>query len=344
MLLFLPHWDEANPAATSWCGRLLLSVSADVHPPDDVIASRKAKEKNRRSKVEAPSGELPVLECLWNFGTQANMTTETIQAIAHLTKTPSGGGGGDGGGGDPSKGVTGMTSFTSGVELFRDLLLKNRKRLDPAYLATKEADLPAGVRFSLLSPVEAMLLNTESCAHCSEVVRRLRRCAGCMVPGYCSKECQKAHWKTHKPGCKKKAPPDSQLALVDLSTSSGSIMAMMPHMSLLPTYTTGGATGGAPGCRIPAGLLGTKVVVKVQVPQSANHASQLPCMVYDESRSWTLQASAANTTTGYDAMVQTIRSKGERGGLKAYFTAYLPDTPEGILKIDYTRVLRAQTW
>ncbi|KAF7360947.1 hypothetical protein MSAN_01124800 [Mycena sanguinolenta] len=46
---------------------------------------------------------------------------------------------------------------------------------------------------------------TEICENCT--VRRvdLRRCAGCGVVRYCSKECQKAHWKSHKVDCLKNA-------------------------------------------------------------------------------------------------------------------------------------------
>ncbi|KAJ7290537.1 hypothetical protein C8J57DRAFT_1276084 [Mycena rebaudengoi] len=42
---------------------------------------------------------------------------------------------------------------------------------------------------------------TEMCENC--LVRRtdLRRCAGCGHVRYCSKECQKVHWKEHKPHC-----------------------------------------------------------------------------------------------------------------------------------------------
>ncbi|KAK7050701.1 MYND-type domain-containing protein, partial [Favolaschia claudopus] len=42
---------------------------------------------------------------------------------------------------------------------------------------------------------------TEICENCTARRIDLRRCAGCAVVRYCSKECQKAHWKEHKPYC-----------------------------------------------------------------------------------------------------------------------------------------------
>ncbi|KAJ7661755.1 hypothetical protein B0H17DRAFT_1093865 [Mycena rosella] len=42
---------------------------------------------------------------------------------------------------------------------------------------------------------------TEICENCTVNRIDLRRCAGCSVVRYCSKECQKAHWKAHKPYC-----------------------------------------------------------------------------------------------------------------------------------------------
>ena len=35
----------------------------------------------------------------------------------------------------------------------------------------------------------------------------VKRCAGCQYIGYCGKQCQKAHWKTHRPKCHKDHPP-----------------------------------------------------------------------------------------------------------------------------------------
>ena len=44
------------------------------------------------------------------------------------------------------------------------------------------------------------------CEHCL-TWGGVRKCAGCQYIGYCGRECQKAHWKTHKPDCHKDHPP-----------------------------------------------------------------------------------------------------------------------------------------
>ena len=41
------------------------------------------------------------------------------------------------------------------------------------------------------------------CANCGEKVSSMKQCASCGKVKYCSRECQKKHWKTHKPDCKK---------------------------------------------------------------------------------------------------------------------------------------------
>jgi hypothetical protein len=50
----------------------------------------------------------------------------------------------------------------------------------------------------------------EGCTKCGKhrsVGVKLLKCAGCRTTLYCSLECQKAHWKTHKPDCKRIFPP-----------------------------------------------------------------------------------------------------------------------------------------
>lgn len=41
------------------------------------------------------------------------------------------------------------------------------------------------------------------CAYCNKSDTKLLRCGRCKTTYYCSKECQKPHWKKHKKVCKK---------------------------------------------------------------------------------------------------------------------------------------------
>ncbi|XP_064614987.1 uncharacterized protein LOC135479155 [Liolophura sinensis] len=43
---------------------------------------------------------------------------------------------------------------------------------------------------------------SQSCSACSLQGEDLKRCAGCKTTLYCSKICQRNHWRTHKPECK----------------------------------------------------------------------------------------------------------------------------------------------
>eukprot|EP00928_Gymnodinium_smaydae_P080021 TRINITY_DN63827_c0_g1_i1.p3 TRINITY_DN63827_c0_g1~~TRINITY_DN63827_c0_g1_i1.p3 ORF type:complete len:101 (-),score=10.48 TRINITY_DN63827_c0_g1_i1:221-523(-) len=43
----------------------------------------------------------------------------------------------------------------------------------------------------------------KACARCGERLAHLHVCSGCMKTRYCSRECQKAHWKAgHRDTCK----------------------------------------------------------------------------------------------------------------------------------------------
>ncbi|KAF2823734.1 hypothetical protein CC86DRAFT_327621 [Ophiobolus disseminans] len=42
---------------------------------------------------------------------------------------------------------------------------------------------------------------TSTCAHCSKSPESLKQCNKCHSVAYCNKDCQKAHFKTHKKEC-----------------------------------------------------------------------------------------------------------------------------------------------
>ena len=41
------------------------------------------------------------------------------------------------------------------------------------------------------------------CSACSAAATKLLRCSGCQSTWYCNSECQRAHWKSHRPECKR---------------------------------------------------------------------------------------------------------------------------------------------
>ena len=44
-------------------------------------------------------------------------------------------------------------------------------------------------------------LKEPQCAFCHSKTEDLKRCFGCKKVFYCGKQCQKRHWKEHKPHC-----------------------------------------------------------------------------------------------------------------------------------------------
>ena len=61
------------------------------------------------------------------------------------------------------------------------------------------------------------------CSQCgfSDVERKLRKCSGCYVARYCSRECQQTHWLSHKVDCRN-LTVSSDLVIVEASARSDS--------------------------------------------------------------------------------------------------------------------------
>ncbi|KAH7042207.1 putative MYND domain protein [Macrophomina phaseolina] len=61
-----------------------------------------------------------------------------------------------------------------------------------------------------------------ACASCGKTSTDLKRCAKCHSEHYCNRDCQKAHWKTHKKVCASRAAAATALSSSNNTASNGS--------------------------------------------------------------------------------------------------------------------------
>ena len=69
----------------------------------------------------------------------------------------------------------------------------------PSMMATSQGNE------TVVETINTLINNDTKCAKCSksalDLGRILLKCGRCKKVYYCNKECQKAHWKIHKPVC-----------------------------------------------------------------------------------------------------------------------------------------------
>lgn len=77
---------------------------------------------------------------------------------------------------------------------------KRRKRFDPAanMADTNPATTEPSASSSASAPAQPP---SESCAQCAATPESLKQCIKCHSVSYCNRDCQKAHFKTHKKEC-----------------------------------------------------------------------------------------------------------------------------------------------
>ncbi|TFK66409.1 ankyrin [Pluteus cervinus] len=171
---------------------------------------------------------------------------------------------------------------------------------------------------------------------CGATDKPLKNCGRCKVARYCSVECQRKHWKAHKPMCQSFSPTTT----VTLRPRYRDIGHMVPVQRLTQT-ALGIPTPPTPeahhrSAHIPKNVKGDGkgLIIKVQVPWTGNGiaAGHGDLMIYTKKRDLVCVAQWSDDPTSYDRLCKVIREKGA-GGAKAYFAAELKSQDELVIKI-----------
>ncbi|KZV87520.1 hypothetical protein EXIGLDRAFT_652113 [Exidia glandulosa HHB12029] len=182
---------------------------------------------------------------------------------------------------------------------------------------------------------------TKACDFCGTKNVHLSLCARCHTSRYCSKDCQRNAWKSHKPAC--------------ISFSGPATLTLKPtylpedmHASLLSTASLVrgelGDKSSAKSSRTVKPASKMKItypkpmVVKIQAPFGASMTTG-SMLVYDKRRDFVANLEPSGGRDAYVALRKIIAEKGVAAGLKAYFAAELVSKDELVVK---TEVLSPQ--
>ena len=185
------------------------------------------------------------------------------------------------------------------------------------------------------------------CANCDTMAKNLhfKKCAACKRVAYCSKECQKKHWRVHKTECKS-APMEScskkTKKAVSLSSSFVSVKATTQDpLEAKPsrrgtnnTLNVGLDGSVVTGIGDPVGMFrlssdAVPMVIKIQGIGDALIKKNTFLQFYNKDQSVSGWIQASMNTTGefkdaYTLICDTIMQfgdVGQPGGMKGYFEA-----------------------
>ncbi|KAJ7575538.1 hypothetical protein C8J56DRAFT_1031581 [Mycena floridula] len=183
--------------------------------------------------------------------------------------------------------------------------------------------------------------NSKQCARCSKTDSDLKICVKCRITRYCSKECQKADWSTHKKTCQ----PFTETTTVTLKPFyMPNMEAMRPTADITRSFmgyavepSPASHTGGA---RYPKNCNGKPVIIKAQVP--AHFSTQGgpvtpdsrdgPILVYTKKRDLKCMIRREDNPEGYDRLARVVRTRG-LNGVKAYFAGEMKSKDELVVKV-----------
>jgi len=281
--------------------------------------------------VEARSvEERPLLEVEWLFSTWESVRSEPhVKAMGAFCSECEG---------------SSISVQRSTVHVCAQLLKLNYDKLDSGYTSMRERSVKKPIQISVLSPIEKKSRSTKTCGYCGACPVKAQHCKNCGET-YCNIECQRAHWAVHRQACKKMKNAPSDCAEINLTILTP-MAAMFAQVGAQQGYSSVNINVNESRVRgrqnfetversyqVPVQLRGQTVVVKMQVAMNAPLTGS--ARIYDKSREFDCFADPSNCSR-FEELARTVVSKGEAGGLKAYFRAWLPQTSDGVVKIAFT--------
>ncbi|KAK0475161.1 hypothetical protein IW261DRAFT_1340829 [Armillaria novae-zelandiae] len=187
-------------------------------------------------------------------------------------------------------------------------------------------------------------METKSCEFCKKLGGdgiQLRLCSKCQTARYCSKACQRSHWRTHKPLCQPFSLGNTVTLIPFYDPQDGILLPVAQLYRDFLSTPTPDTTQSPHHLRHAHTPKKTSVdslksiVIKVQV--QVDLLSRRPMfdgdlLVYTKKRDFVCKIRRADGPEEFDRISQVVRTKGV-GGAKAYFSAELRGKNALIVKV-----------
>ncbi|KAH7911468.1 hypothetical protein BJ138DRAFT_1150559 [Hygrophoropsis aurantiaca] len=237
-----------------------------------------------------------------------------------------------------------------------EMLLENGARLD---VCDANGDSPGSMFLSygpevtaVVTRIERQRAGTEApplddntkCENCQKRgTGKTKQCGRCRTVRYCSPECQRAHWKTHKLRC----IPFSTVNVITVKPTYGGIYGYTTSRSdfarqcldipVEPGNEPRRHRNADKNAKKAKNEVNKSMIIKVQVPvgmfdRPALETHGQGLLVYNRKRDFVCGIEKASNPAHYDDLVGTVLRKGVKS-VKAYFSAELKNRDELVIKI-----------